>query len=70
MLLFGIHAAFFAVLRARKGKNVEKNYFTNTKSKIFLFFKIASRKLVFINQMALIDDDLIRKHLSKQKIIQ
>ena len=67
---WGIHVAFFSVLRARKGKNLEKNYCTNTWSKIFLFFKIASSKLVFINQMALIGDDLIRKYLSMQKFIQ
>ena len=30
MYIFGIHLAFFSVLRARKGKNFEKNYCTNT----------------------------------------
>ena len=47
-------------------KNFEKNNCTNTWSKIF----ITSRRLVFIKQMALFGDDLIRKYPAMQKFIQ
>ena len=56
------------VLRARKGKNFElKRTIASILSRKYL---IASRKWVFINQMALFGDDLIRKYPAIQKFIQ
>ena len=56
--------SFFSVLRARKGKNFEKNYCTNTQSKIFNCFK----EICFYKPNGIVQDDLIRTYPAMQKI--
>ena len=60
------HVAFFQFWELARVKT-SKRTIAPILSRRYL---IPSRKLVFINQMALIGDDLIRKYLSMQKFIQ